>query len=128
MRETSATSFPKDSARSAKIWARVKRTLQDLSSAAAIIIGRVCCLFSSLLKHLPSNFNDYIPNTLTRSYSSPISYLRPPSRSDRTYSFSTTLDISPIKPATALLTIVVSSEHSSVNLVLIFCFSFPLLW
>ena len=122
-----ATSLPKDSARSANILERVSRTLQDLSSVAAIIIGRVCYLFSSLVKHFPSNFKDYNPKTRTRSYSSLISYLRPPKSSYWTYSFSTTLDISPIKVATARRTIGVSSEHNSVNLVLIFCLWGPLL-
>ena len=127
IKETSATSLPNDSARSAKIWERVSRTLHDLSSVAAMMIGRVCYLFSSFVKHFPSNFKDCNPSTRTRSCSSLISYLSPPRSSCQTYSFSTTLDISPMSEATARLTIGVSSEQSSVNLVLIFYLCAPLL-
>lgn len=53
--ETSATSFPNASAKSAKILERASLTLQDLSSVAAIMIGRVCYLFSSLLRTLATS-------------------------------------------------------------------------
>lgn len=62
---TSATSLPKASANSANILERESLTLQDLSSVAAIIIYKVSCLFSSLLRTLATNFKLFNPNTLT---------------------------------------------------------------
>lgn len=64
-RETSVISFPTASANSAKFLARANLTLQDLSSVAAIIIGIMCYLLSSLLRTLATIFKLLRPSTRT---------------------------------------------------------------
>lgn len=67
IKDTSATSFPKASANSAKMEDKDNLTLQDLSSVAAIIIYKVSYLFSSLLNTFATSFKLFKPNTLTWS-------------------------------------------------------------
>lgn len=123
--ETLSASSPKASAISAKILERESLTLQDLSSVAAIIIGRVCYLFSSFLKTLATNFNEFKPSTRTISYSSEINCFTLWIKSVRTYSFSMTEANSPILEATARRTMGVSSLQSSINLALILSLCCP---
>lgn len=125
-------SYKKERITSAKILERERRTRHDLSSVAAIIIGRVCCLFSSFLRTFATSLREFNPKTRTISCSSEINYLMLWMRSVRTYSFSITdassyfklyllimsqiCWITPIFVATALRTMGVSSLHSSMNL------------
>lgn len=90
MRDTLSASSPNASAISANILDKARRTLHDLSSVAAIIIGKVCYLFSSFLRTFATSLRDYKPSTLTMSCSSEISYLILDIKSDKTNSFSMT--------------------------------------
>lgn len=63
--DRSATSLPKASANSAKIFDNSSFTLQDLSSVAPIIIGNVYYLFSSLVNAFARFFKESNANTLT---------------------------------------------------------------